>query len=90
MLTRVSSHLKAVGFNTRMEGSRVEAVNGRDHNLIATVLLIIFAFPIGLIYYFTRKKNKITAIAETNKCSLTYEGKKAFAEAEKLSQLLKG
>ena len=89
-VSKASAHLKAVGYKTKHKtGDRIEAVDGRDHNVIATVLLIIFLFPIGLIYYFTRKKNRIIILAETGKCSLTYEGKKSYEEVQKLSSLLK-
>ncbi len=88
-LSKSAAHLRAVGFKTEITGNRLEAINGRDHNAVVTVLLIIFFFIPGLIYYFTRRKNRITVISEEGKASITYEGKKSFQEAEKLTVLLK-
>ena len=88
-ISKSAAHLRAVGFKTEVIGNRLEAVDGRDHNAVVTVLLIIFLTIIGIIYYFTRKKNRMTVISEEGKVSITYEGKKSFTEAERLSALLK-
>jgi len=90
ILSRADSHLKAVGFTTTKVGeSSIEAIGGRDHNIILTAALLLVFVPAGLIYYFRKKKNRITLTAADGSLSITYDGNKAFKRAEELANLIK-
>ena len=90
MLSKADSHLKAVGFRTtKVDESSIEAIGGRDHNIILTAVLILVFIPAGLIYYFTRKKTRMTVTAADGNLSIRYDGNKAFKRAEELANLIK-
>ena len=90
VLSKATTHLKAVGYKVKTKGYILEASNGRDYTTWIAVVLFLFFFIPFLIYWFTRKKNKIT-IDATSEASFTisYDGSKAVVEAERLSNMLK-
>lgn len=89
LLSKAATHLKAVGYDVNIKGYTLEAVDGKDYSKL-TVLFFLWFFPLGivlfLIYWFTRKKNRITLDATSEgSFIITYYGRKAAKDAKKLS-----
>jgi len=90
VLSKAATHLKAVGYKIKTKGWVLEAVDGRDYTTWVAVVLFLFFFVGFLIYWFTRKKNKIIIDASLEgSFTITYEGSKAVVEAERLANMLK-
>ncbi|MBS7635411.1 hypothetical protein KEJ34_08045 [Candidatus Bathyarchaeota archaeon] len=90
VLSKATTHLKAIGYKVKTKGYILEAVNGRDYTTWVAVVLILFFFLGFLIYWFTRKKNKIVIDATSEgSFTITYDGSKAVIEAERLAKMLK-
>jgi hypothetical protein len=86
-LAKATAHLRAVGYKVKTKGYTIEAVDGRDYT--TWVAVVLFFFIPFLIYWFTRKKNRITVFAEEGKFTITYDGQKAVVEAERLTNILR-
>ena len=56
----------------------VQAEGKRDYGLAALIILIVIIWPVGLIYYFTRKKNSVSVllspIGDGCRADITYDG----------------
>ena len=90
VLSKAIDHLKAVGYKVKTKGYVLEAVNGRDYTTWVAVVLVLFFFIGLLIYWVTRKKNRITVDASREGwVTITYDGSKAVVEAERLANMLK-
>jgi len=91
ILSKATAHLKAVGYKIKTKGYILEAVDGRDYSTAWCILFFLLGIIPFLIYWFTRKKNRITidATSEGN-FTITYDGNKAVIEAERLSNMLRG
>ncbi len=62
VLSKYTDHLRAVGYKVKTKGFILETENGREYTTWVAVVLILF-FIGFLIYWFTRKKNRITVDA---------------------------
>jgi len=90
VLSKATTHLKAVGYKIKTKGYILEATNGRDYSTAWCILFFLLGIIPFLIYWFTRKKNKITIDATSEgSFAITYDGSKAVTEAERLSNMLK-
>ncbi len=90
VLQKSTAHLKAVGYHINTKGYVLEATDGRDYTTWVAVVLFVFLFIPFLIYWFTRKKNKIVVdTSASGAFTVTYDGSKAVIEAERLSNMLK-
>jgi len=90
LLSKANAHLKATGYRVKTKGYVLEAVNGRDYTTWIAVVLFLFFFIPFLIYWFTRKKNRVIIDASSSgKFTLTYDGSKAVIEAERLTNMFK-
>jgi len=90
ILQKSTAHLKALGYHVNTKGYVLEATDGRDYTTWIAVVLFLFFFIPFLIYWFTRKKNKIIVDASTpGVFVLTYDGSKAVIEAERLANMFK-
>ena len=68
----------------------MEAKDGRNYSTAWCIIFFLLGFIPFLIYWFTRKKNRITVDASSEGIfTITYEGRKAAAEAERLANMLK-
>jgi cbb3-type cytochrome oxidase subunit 3 len=84
------AHSKATRYKVEMKGYILEAVKGRDYTTWVAVVLFLLFFIGFVIYWFTRKKNRVTVDASTpGKFTLTYDGSKAVVEAERLANMFK-
>lgn len=90
LLSKATTHLKAVGYKIKTKGYVLEASDGRDYSTAWCVLFFLLGLIPFIIYWFTRKKNKITIDATTEgSFTITYDGSKAVTEAERLANMLK-
>ncbi|MBS7288406.1 MAG: hypothetical protein KIH01_06580 [Candidatus Freyarchaeota archaeon] len=60
LLAKASSHLRTVGFKVKTKGYIIEAVDGRDYSTAWCILFFLLGIIPFIIYWFTRKKNKLT------------------------------
>jgi len=90
LLSKASSHLKAVGYGVVIKDNLLVATNGKVYNtLIAAVSFLFFLIPF-FIYWFTRTRNKIVIDASIQgHFEIKYKGSKAASEAERLSHMFK-
>ena len=90
MLRRANAHLKATGYKIKTKGYVLEGTNGRDFSTAWCILFFALGIIPFLIYWFTRKKNRITFDVSTlGSFTVTYDGSKAVAEAERLANMFK-
>ena len=88
ILSKSTDHLKAVGYSIQTKGLVLEATDGRDYTTWIAVILFLFLFIPFLIYWFTRKKNKVTVdVTQAGNITIKYEGSKAVSEAERLGKM---
>lgn len=91
IISKSAAHLKAVGYKVKTKGLIVKAKNGRDYTTWVAVVLFLFMFIPFLIYWFTRKKNKLVVDATKERTvTINYDGRKAILEAEKLGNMFQG
>lgn len=71
-----------------MQNQSIQAEGGRDYGLRVLIIFIILIWPVAIIYYFTRKPNKITVLLTSNsdgcKVNITSNGR----SADKVLQLI--
>jgi len=72
ILTRADTYLKTVGYNTKIEGYMLDAINGRDYIGWIAVLFLFFLIIPFLVYWFTRKRNRIKIIVSQSYTSPLY------------------
>ena len=90
ILSKATTHLKAVGYKIKTKGFILEAVNGRDYSTAWCIIFFLLGIIPFLIYWFTRKKNRIIVDATSEgSFTITYEGSKAVTEAERLVNMFK-
>jgi hypothetical protein len=79
-----------VGFKVKTKGYVIEATNGRDFSTAWCILFFLLGIIPFIIYWFTRKKNRITFDASSpNRFTIIYDGVKALHEAERLANMFK-
>ena len=72
ILARADTYLKTAGYNTKIKGYMLDAINGRDYiGWIAVLFLLILIIPF-LAYWFTRKRNRIKIIVSQSYTSPLY------------------
>ncbi len=48
------------------QNQSIQAEGKRDYELALLIILIIFVWPVAIIYFFTRKKNQVTVFLTSN------------------------
>lgn len=89
VLVKAAAHLRAVGYEAEVEGNSIRAVDGRDYTAGWCVLFFLLGILPFLIYWFTRKENRITITAARGRLSITYDGRRGASDATMLMGVIK-
>jgi len=69
MLRKTNAHLKVTGYKVKTRGYVLEGTNGRDYSTAWCILFFLLGIIPFLIYWFTRKKNRITLTCQLQEVS---------------------
>jgi len=83
-LTRAEEHLRATGYKVKVGGNSLMAADGRDYSTAWCILFFILGILPFLIYWFTRKKNRVMITAGRGRLSITYDGRRGASDATML------
>jgi len=88
IIFKATAHFHAVGYRVKTKGYILEAVNGRDYSTAWCIIFFLLGIIPFLIYWFTRKKNKIVLdVSKPGEITVTYSGRRAAEELERLRSM---